>query len=337
MSARFVMDSPCAWLHVWSGSAKVLDCRASQDKQGFLRFMRLKQPARISVVVPVLNGARVLGGALRSLTSQAGVDLQIILMDGGSSDGTQEVVREFAHAIDTIVSEPDAGQAAALNKGFARADGEYFAWLCADDRLRPGALEALAGTLASHPDAVLATGNCLRQYTWGEQITAPPADFHTRLQWMNTIDQPASLWRSDAHRRAGDLDTGLKYAFDWEFWLRLRRLGDFVAIDRLVADYVFSGENLTATGGDQLAEEMYRVMKRHGPQRGALADAYRFLYHVFDKRGFYDAEPDRRPPTWARAAHHLVLAAMHRIYGREQIDSYNWNFASRQARGLDVF
>lgn len=299
--------------------------------------MQSSTSASISIVVPVLNGAEVIAGALASLLSQTEVNLEIIVADGGSTDATLERIADFSAGVDLLISGPDAGQADALNKGFARARGAYFGWLCADDRLKPGALAALSAALERNPEAVLATGRCLRRYTWGEEITSPTADFERRLSWMNTIEQPSSLWRADAHRRAGPLDTDLRYAFDWEFWLRLRAQGSFVAVDHLASEYVFSGENLTSIGGDRLADEMYKVIKRHGPCGGSLADAYRFLYRVFDKRGFYDDEPSHRPPPWARAVHHLVLNILHRIYGRELIDSYNWNFASRQARGLEVF
>lgn len=292
---------------------------------------------RISIVLPVLNGADVIAGALASLLDQTEVDLQIIVVDGGSSDGTLAVINDHRYALDVVISEPDAGQADALNKGFRLAEGDMVGWLCADDRLCPGALSRLGGILENAPDAVLVTGRCLRRYTWGEEITSPRPDFETRLSWMNTIEQPSTLWRAKAHRRAGELDTSLKYAFDWDFWLRLRAQGRFMSDDVLASQYVFSGENLTATGGDSIAEEMYRVIKRHNSGRLAVADAYRFLYRVFDKRGFYDADAAERLPGLARAAHHMTLAVMHKLYGRDVIDSYNWNFASRQARGLTVF
>lgn len=299
--------------------------------------MQSLSPTRISIIVPVLNGADVITGALQSLVSQTDVDVQIIVVDGGSRDCTLETVAAFADRVDTVISEPDSGQADALNKGFARADGDLFGWLCADDRLRPGALSGLAGLLDARPDAVLATAGCQRRYTWGDEVTFPSADFASRLSFVNTIEQPSTLWRAEAYRHTGSLDTSLRYAFDWDFWLRLRRQGLFTAGEFIASEYVFSGSNLTATGGDALADEMYQVIKRHGPESGSLADAYRFLYRVFDKRGFYDVEQAERLPGWARAVHHLVLAAMHRIYGHEKINSYNWNFASRQARGLDVF
>lgn len=292
---------------------------------------------RISIVLSVLNGADVVAGALASLLDQTDVELQIIVVDGGSSDGTLSLIKDYRNALDVVISEPDAGQADALNKGFRLAEGDIVGWLCADDRLNPGALKGLGGLLENAPDAVLATGRCLRRYTWGEEITSPRSDFETRISWVNTIEQPSTLWRAEAHRQAGELDTSLKYAFDWDFWLRLRGQGRFVSGDVLASQYVFSGENLTATGGDAMADEMYRVIKRHGAGRLAVADAYRFLYRVFDKRGFYDADAAERLPGLARAAHHLTLTVMYKLYGRDVIDSYNWNFASRQARCLPVF
>lgn len=287
----------------------------------------------VSIVVPVRNSAATVQRALDSVLAQDGVQVQLIVIDGASEDGTSQILRAASDQIDALLIEPDRGQADALNKGFARATGRYYGWLCADDRLKQGAIANLAGLLDAQPDAVLATGGCERVFDDGRsEFTRPRPDFECRLGYVNGIEQPSTLWRAEAHHGAGQLDEGLHYAFDWDWWCRLQKQGPFLAVDDILSEYVFSGANKTSTGGDAIAEDMYQVIRRYGPHGGRLAEVYRFLYRRFDKAGFYDAGADL--PEWRRRVFHLVLHTLHARFGRELIDSYNWNFASRQARGL---
>lgn len=294
------------------------------------------KPPKVSIIVPCFNAAATLERTLVSLRDQAYPDLEVIVMDGASTDGTQAIIEAHADVVSAYVSETDAGQADALNKGFDRASGELFGWLCADDVLLPGALSMLAGALVEAPEYGLVTAGCRRKFDFGDVETHPRPDFQDALRRLNTIEQPSTLWRAEAHRQAGRLRTDLKYAFDWEWWLRLSRTGcRFTAIDAVVSEYLFSGENLTSTGGDALARDMYEVLKAHGTHGGRVADLYWFLYSVFDKRGFYDTPNAADKPGYQRAGFHLLLRGLQVIFGRETVDSYNWNFASRQARGLD--
>jgi glycosyltransferase involved in cell wall biosynthesis len=291
---------------------------------------------KISLVVPTFNAIETIARSIDSAIAQEGVDLQLIVVDGGSCDGTAEWLRaredHFAH----LVIEPDGGQADALNKGFRLAAGEFFGWLCADDTLEPGALAQLVKALQADSGAVLATGGCTRVFGGGREVsTTPEPDFADRVFHMNTIEQPSTIWRAAAHCQAGPLDTRLHYAFDWEYWCRLRKLGSFVAVCEPLSRYYFSEENKTSAGGDAIAREMFQVVRRHGPRGGSLAYAYRFLYATFDRAGFYDPETRDCLPAWRRGLFHLTLRALQLVFGKDLIDSYNWNFASRQARGLD--
>lgn len=291
---------------------------------------------RISLVLPTFNAASTVARAVESVRAQRGVDTEIIVIDGASTDGTREWLEAHKGWFSTLVSEPDAGQANAINKGFCIASGDYRTWLCADDALEVGALAKLAGALEAAPEAILATGGCRRMFSDGRTVlTTPTAEFSDMLSFINTIEQPSTLWRASAHLAVGELDESLTYAFDWEFWCRLSKLGPMISTSEPLSRYYFSATNKTSKGGDAIAAEMFEVMRRHGPHGGRLAYAYRFLYEAFDKAGFYDAEYQDLIPTWRRAAFHLTLYAMHFVFGRKYIDSYNWNFASRQARGLD--
>ena len=293
-------------------------------------------PPKVSMIVPCFNAVSTLERTLASLRDQDYPALEVIVMDGASTDGSQQIVEAYSDLVSEFVSEEDEGQADALNKGFRRATGELFGWLCADDVLLPGAISTLAGALAGAPDHDLVTAGCRRKFDFGDVETHPRADFQPALQRLNTIEQPSTLWRAEAHRRAGQLRTDLKYAFDWEWWLRLSTTGGrFMAIDAVLSEYLFSGQNLTSTGGDALARDMYAVLKQHGSHGGRVADLNWFLYSVFDKRGFYDTANAADKPGYQRAGFHLFLRGLQAIFGRETVDSYNWNFASRQARGLD--
>ncbi|MEL7488299.1 MAG: glycosyltransferase family 2 protein [Pseudomonadota bacterium] len=291
---------------------------------------------RISIVVPSFRAAGTIARTLDSLFSQDYPNLQVIVMDGESNDGTVDVIKTYDDRIDFWVSEKDKCQADALNKGFARADGDYFGWLCADDTLLPGALSTMADFLTAHPDCDFVTGGCKRVFNDdAEVVTEPAPDFLDQLDYKNTIEQPSSLWRASAHRRAGELDLTYKYAFDWEYWCRLKRTGaTFERIVDPMSVYFFSDDNLTSSGGTKIADEMYRVVKQYGPYNGRLADVYRFLYRTFDLRGFYDPEIKAEMPEWKQRMFHTVLNTFYYLYDRDTINAYNWNFASRQERGL---
>lgn len=293
-------------------------------------------PPKVSIVVPAFRAAATLARTLESLVSQDYPNLQIIVMDGGSQDGTVEILHRYERHLAHWESRPDKGQVDALNKGFRIADGEILGWLCADDTLLPGGIKRLASVLVSDPYTDVVTGGCKRNFNGThEVITEPPDDFFERLGQNNTIEQPSTLWRASLHRRIGELDGSFRYAFDWEFWCRMKSSGArFARIIDPISIYYFSDSNLTSTGGSKIADEMYRIVKTYGPYGGRIADVYRFLYRTFDLKGFYDPEYQNTIPAWRRRLFHMTLRYFYARYDEAAINAYNWNFASRQERGL---
>jgi len=189
----------------------------------------------------------------------------------------------------------------------------------------------------SDPSADVVTGGCIRDFNDGEfQVpTQPDEEFYEKLSFMNTIEQPSTFWRQAAHRVAGPLDESYRYAMDWEFWQRLKSRGcQFRKINDPISVYYFSDDNLTSTGGTKIANEMYRIVKAYGPYNGKIADVYKFLYRTFDLRGYYDKETRGKHAKWKTAIFHLVLRFFYIKYDHKTVNSYNWNFASRQERGL---
>jgi glycosyltransferase involved in cell wall biosynthesis len=293
------------------------------------------RPPRISVVMPSFNAAATIERALRSIESQRYPDLQVLCVDGGSTDGTVAVIERHAPLVSWWTSEPDRGAAHALNKGFRKADGDVFCWLNADDELAPGALHAVARELARHPEADVVTGGCVRFYADGSRCeTAVPDWFVDQVALRDGLEQPSTFWTAAIHRKAGELDENYRFAFDWEWWNRLEACGArFVRVPEVLSHYHFSEENLTSRGAQGVVDEMYRVTKRYAPHRGRIADVYMLLYRWFDLRGYYDP-PRWKLPWWRRVPFSLARRALGLVYGRKAIEAYNWNWASKQVRGL---
>ena len=291
---------------------------------------------RISLVVPAFKAAKTMARTFDSNFAQNYPDLKLIVMDGGSTDGSVEIIKAYEKHIDYWVSEKDEGQVDALNKGFAKADGELYGWICADDEYLPGALRRMAEEFVLHPEIDVVTGGCRRNFNNEYTVdTSPDPDFLSDLDIKNTIEQPSTLWRSQIHRAAGELDKSFPFAFDWEYWCRLKRAGAvFRSIPEPLSLYHFSSENLTSTGGRKIADEMYRIIKQYGPHNGRVADVYRMLYRTFDLRGYYDKDIMETKPQWKKAIFYFMLRMLYRRYGAHIVNSYNWNFVSRQERGL---
>jgi len=291
-------------------------------------------PPLFSIAVPSLNSAASIERAVRSLLNQNYPSLELLFADGGSTDDTLRIIEPYRPCFQHWIVEPDRGQADALNKAFRRARGDLRGWLCADDELAEGALHRVAALFHQHPEADLLTGGCLRVFADGtRRRTVPGPRILERIGYFNGIEQPSTFWRADLHRRAGELDESLPYAFDWAWWNQLKHAGAYLtSTPETLSRYHFTATNRTSRGGQALARDLYQVVKRFGPLRGRLADIYWMLFRVFDLRGCYD-----RPRTASPARQLLfraTLTALRASVGKELVRSYNWQFAAKQQRGL---
>lgn len=176
---------------------------------------------RITLVMPNLNYAAYLAEAIESVVSQRYPNLEFIMVDGGSSDASLDIIEAHRDHFSQIIVEPDDGQADAINKGLARATGEIFQWLNSDDLLEPGALAAVARAMPSH-DAV--AGRCIDFHPDGRE---QPRKLRG-LRWRRMIRFPASvefhqpaLWlRTDNVRACGGLDSRFHLMFDYDLTIR---------------------------------------------------------------------------------------------------------------------
>ncbi|HEX2396926.1 MAG TPA: glycosyltransferase family 2 protein [Solirubrobacteraceae bacterium] len=225
----------------------------------------------ITVVTPCLNAAPTLPEALASVRAQGYPRLEHVVVDGGSSDGTLDILRAAERV--RWISEPDRGLAHAMNKGIAMAQGEVIGWLNADDRYLPRALEAVGRALARHPDALWLTGRCRIIDADGREVrrwvTAYKNAFLRRYSLplyltQNFISAPATFLRREAFEVAGLFDERYRISMDYDFYLRLARRADPLVLDRELADFRMAEGSLSMSGFETQFREHSEQARRHG-------------------------------------------------------------------------
>jgi glycosyltransferase involved in cell wall biosynthesis len=181
----------------------------------------------VSIVTPSLNQVSFLGQAMRSVLDQEYADVEYLVVDGGSSDGSVDLIRQHADRLAWWVSEPDAGQADAINKGFGHAGGEIVAWLNSDDYYLPGTIDAAVRALAANPEALFVYGDVRAvdaEDRLLNRLKYPQVSLQDLL-CLTIIGQPAVFIRRSALVAAGGLDTRFDLLLDHQLWIRLAAAG----------------------------------------------------------------------------------------------------------------
>jgi glycosyltransferase involved in cell wall biosynthesis len=232
----------------------------------------------ISVVTPSYNQGKFLGATLDSVLRQGYIRLEYIVMDGGSTDNSIDLIIQRESQLAFWRSLRDGGQAAAINEGFARSSGTILGWLNSDDLYTPESFShvaAVLGPLAEQP--IVLYGGCeLFHDGKSSHQTRPALQFDPGLlQITDYFDQPAVFWTRAAWDLVGPLDESLRYAFDWDWFLRAAKTCKFVLSDRVLARYRLHAKQKTGTGGTQRWAELVEVVRRHSPRQ--VLDHYLFL------------------------------------------------------------
>jgi glycosyltransferase involved in cell wall biosynthesis len=183
---------------------------------------------RISIITISFNQAHFLEQAILSVLNQGYADLEYIIVDPGSTDGSREIIERYRDRISQIIYEPDAGPADGLNCGFARASGEIFGYLNSDDLLLPGAIDRIAAAFQAHPKADLVYGHGYVIDGAGTVLRRFRSDrFNLRrcAYGNSVIMQQATFWRRGAFLAAGGFNAANRLSWDGEFWIDLALAG----------------------------------------------------------------------------------------------------------------
>ena len=222
---------------------------------------------RVSIVTPSFNQGRFLEQTIRSVLDQGYQNLEYIIIDGKSNDESVEIIRKYEDRLAYWVSEPDRGQADALNKGFARATGDILAWINSDDFYYPGAIASAVAAFASNPGLGLVYGRGNRvdetANTICEFAETRDFDLEALVHGVDYILQPTTFMRRQALHEAGPLDRDMHYAFDWDLWIRLGKRFPATMLDSLLAASREYAATKTLSGGFRRTEEIRRLVHRH--------------------------------------------------------------------------
>ncbi|HBA89858.1 MAG TPA: glycosyltransferase [Geobacter sp.] len=254
---------------------------------------------KITIVTPSYNQASFLEETIKSVILQEYPNLEYIILDGGSNDGSVEIIQKYAEHLTYWQSAKDNGQADAIARGFSMATGDIIAWLNSDDVLLPNALEKVGAYFAGHPEEECVVGGCLHideaghviqnrdrlpTFTYGVRVT-----FDKLLFCGCGFNQPASFWKRSAFESAGGIDTSMRFCFDYDMFFRLARRRPFGVIKDFLACFRIHGESKTSTLQDVCATENERLWLKYGRdkvpavQRNVLHFCYYWQHMILNR------------------------------------------------------
>jgi glycosyltransferase involved in cell wall biosynthesis len=221
----------------------------------------------VSIIVPSFQQAKFLRTAIDSILSQEYEPIEVLVLDGGSTDGSKEILESYGEKI-WFRSEPDGGQCQAINEGFRRSKGEFVAWLNSDDFYYPGAIANAVEVLRKNPESVLVYGEGdLVAEDGGVMWRFPetvPFDLWRLANHSDYILQPTVFFRRDLlFEEGGLLAEDLNWGLDWELWIRLGKKFPFSYTPQVLAAGRIYGDTKTATGGYRRMREIIRILRRH--------------------------------------------------------------------------
>lgn len=253
-------------------------------------------PPRISVITPSYNQADYLEHTIQSVLSQGYPNLEYILIDGGSNDGSLDIIKKYAGKFTYWISEPDEGQADAINKGFAHASGDIVAWLNSDDIYLSDALSHAAQAFQSDSDLGLVYGDLQSIDTQGRIFNTITYTPYTLLDLLafRIIGQPSVFFRRALLDQSGPLDITYRYLLDHHLWLRIAHIARIKYIPIPLA------------------------AARHHPAAKNVAEAASFGQEVYKIIEWAAAQPDLN--VLIESNHRYVWGGAHRLTARYLLD-----------------
>ncbi len=240
------------------------DVDIAPDRAGSDAAEDLSTLPTVALVTPSYQQGAFIRATIDSVLGQAYPKLRYVVMDGGSTDETLDILASYGDRLDWW-SGRDRGQADAINKGFARVDGEIMGWVNSDDLLLPGTLAHVARFFRDHPEIDLVYGHRIIIDERGQEVGrwVLPRHDPAALALTDYVPQETMFWRAALWNALGPLDTGFHYAMDWDLLLRAQRAGfRFRRLPRFLGCFRVHGEQKTAQT-TELTQEMDQLRAAH--------------------------------------------------------------------------
>lgn len=251
---------------------------------------------KISVVIPSFQTGRFIEETIRSIVTQEGATVELIIIDGGSTDATLDIIRKYESQIAYWVSEPDRGQGDAINKGLRHATGDVVTWFGADDIYVEGIFAAVHEAWKKNPRAIYAAP-VANFYSRGREILLRPHDLTLEnvvqyWQRRSLWHDPGLFWSRAVIETVGEIDVSLHYSFDYDYIIRALQHFEVEYVDHVAAGFRLHGDSKSISQSEKMMRETAVVSQRYWP-----------LLKNVDREGFERSEHTARV---RRGASHLI-------------------------------
>ncbi len=233
------------------------------------------KPPKISIVIPSFNKDRFIGLTLDSIIGQKYSNLEVIIQDGGSTDGTLQIIERYARKYPTIIkyeSRKDKGQLEAINKGLGKATGQILTFINADDTYEPGALDSVAEAYTENFKALWFAGRGKVINSNGYEIAKAVTiyknllltlNLHLGLLIFNYLMQPSVFLTNRAYKKYGPFTGTSKFVMEYDMWSELGAVSMPTVINRYLSSFRLSGENISSVSFKNTLNEDFRIVKKH--------------------------------------------------------------------------